>query len=313
MSLRRFLPFASGSPAAGVARPHAPSWTERSERAERLAGDHPEAAAPLGFYRRLLEIQRPLSEQRKLRRWLDRASVPDGAGGPALRLERLPVDRLVGDFRRFVEELLPEATSVLEPLGRSLLEGGPDPAARTLEGFLSGAGLEEPAGELGCTAFQLAFFPRAFLQPLAEGLADLHHERRAGDDGGGSAEPDGEARTECPTCGRPPVAGLIADEPEVESRRRLVCSLCATAWTFPRLTCPGCGETEAERLGHHVAESWPHLRVEECETCEKYLKTAELREDGNAVPVVDDIASVELDVWADDRGLEKIQSNLLGI
>lgn len=312
MGLRRFLPFASGSPAR-VARPFAPSWTERSERAEKLAADHPGAAAPLGFYRGLLELQRPISDRGSLAGWLDRVSARTAGEGPALRLERLPIDELVGDFRRFAEALVPKATSMLAPIGRELAGRESGLAARTLEAYLSGRGLEAPAEEVGCTPFQLEFFPRAFLQPVAEGLAALPHERGDGRRGTGGPDADEGAGGECPACGHLPVAALIADEPEVENRRRLVCSLCATAWPFPRLTCPSCGETEADRLGHHVAESWPHLRVEECESCERYLKTADLREDGNALPVVDDIASLELDVWADDRGLEKIRPNVLGI
>lgn len=310
MGLRRFLPFASESPPA-EARPHAPSWSERAQRAERLAEEHPTAEAPLTFYRELLELQEPLSEHRKLRRWLERASVSDGGEGPALRLERLPAGKMVGEFREFVEDLLPAATDVLTPIGRDLA-GDAGVAGRTLEAFLAGEGLEAPAGELGCTAFQLAFFPRAFLQPVAEGLAALAHERGAGRLR--AEDPDDVvAAMECPICGRLPVAALIADEPEVENRRRLVCSLCSTAWPYPRLTCPACGETEADLLGHYVAESWPHLRVEECESCRRYLKTSDLREDGTALAVVDDIASLELDVWADEREMEKIQPNVLGI
>ncbi|MFW6192539.1 MAG: formate dehydrogenase accessory protein FdhE [Gemmatimonadota bacterium] len=291
-----------------------PTRARRSERAEELARDHPEAAPLLDFYRDLLEIQEPLSEHRSLRSWGDRVSVPPGAdGSTALRLDRLPVDDLLDDFRRFLEDLVPAATPVLKPVGRRLATGPSDAASRTLEAFLAGRRLEGPAGELGCTPFQLAFFPRAFLQPVAEGLASLAPARAGAGSGHGNGDPDGDPRTECPVCGHPPVVGLIADEQEVENRRRLVCSLCATAWPFPRLTCPACGETEPDLLGHYVAEEWPHLRLEECESCGRYLKTADLREDGHAVPVVDDLASPELDVWADDQELRKIHRNVLGI
>lgn len=341
--LRRFLPFASGAP-VGVARPFAPSREERSERAGRLAADHPGSAAALDFYRELLELQEPLSENRKLPRWLDDVAVtagevgPGGDAAPALRLGRLSVKRLRRPFGGFLEGLVPVANPVLAPLAEELAGDG-ELAARTLGAFLAGEGLERPAGELGCTPFQLEFFPRAFVQPVAEGLAALAFEEglmdglsaeepggpepAAGEGGGGGATRGGgrdggedgapPARTECPVCGHLPVAARLADEENVENRRRLVCSLCATAWAFPRLTCPACGETEAERLGHHVAESWPHLRVEECESCSSYLKTTDLREDGNAVPVVEDLASIELDVWADDQELNKIRRNLLGI
>jgi FdhE protein len=58
---------------------------------------------------------------------------------------------------------------------------------------------------------------------------------------------------------------------------------------------------------------WPHIRVEECQNCKSYLKAIDLREDGLAVPMVDEIASVELDLWADENGLRKLQRNLLGL
>lgn len=312
MGLRRFLPFASGS-STEVSRPFTPSFAERRKRAERLAEDHPEAGPALSFYRKLLEIQEPLAEHRSLRRWRDRASAPSDGEGPALQLARLPVDRLTGDFREFLEELIPAATPVLAPIGRKLAGGEPGLSARTLEAFLAGRGLEAAAEGLDCTPFQLGFFPRAFLQPLAEGLAELAAGEGFAPRGASENGAQVPARRDCPVCGRLPVAALLADEPEVEGRLRLVCSLCATAWPFPRLTCPGCGETEGERLSHHVADDWPHVRVEDCESCRRYLKTVDLREDGNAVPVVDDIASPELDVWADDEELRKIQPNILGI
>ncbi len=43
------------------------------------------------------------------------------------------------------------------------------------------------------------------------------------------------------------------------------------------------------------------------------MKSVDLRVDGLAVPVVDDLGSVELDLWAQQQGLEKLQRNLLGL
>ena len=90
-------------------------------------------------------------------------------------------------------------------------------------------------------------------------------------------------------------------------------SLCGRAWVYPRSTCPRCGESDAKQLGHHVSESWPHVRVEECATCQTYHKALDLRIDGAALPMVDDVASVELDLWATERGLQKLQVHLLGL
>jgi formate dehydrogenase maturation protein FdhE len=43
------------------------------------------------------------------------------------------------------------------------------------------------------------------------------------------------------------------------------------------------------------------------------LKVIDLRKDGAAEPIVDDLASPELDIWAGARGLVKVQPNLLGL
>ena len=55
------------------------------------------------------------------------------------------------------------------------------------------------------------------------------------------------------------------------------------------------------------------MRIEECTSCRYYIKSVDLRKNGNAVPDVDDVGSVELDLWAQERGLLKIQRNVLGL
>ena len=107
--------------------------------------------------------------------------------------------------------------------------------------------------------------------------------------------------------------GVLQDEAEVKGRRYLVCSLCNEWWSFPRLQCPSCGETDPEKLEYHVPEENSHIRVEECVSCSTYIKSVDLRVDGRSDPVVDDLASIELDLWSVDRGLRKIQRNIVGL
>ena len=47
--------------------------------------------------------------------------------------------------------------------------------------------------------------------------------------------------------------------------------------------------------------------------CRTYLKAIDLRTNGLAVPVVDELASVELDLWASEQGMAKLQQNVLGL
>ena len=89
--------------------------------------------------------------------------------------------------------------------------------------------------------------------------------------------------------------------------------MCATEWRFRRLTCPHCGEIEVDKLPVHTAESITHVRVDACTTCSRYIKTVDLRKRGDAVPLVDELAAVELDIWAQEQGLTKLRVNVLGL
>jgi FdhE protein len=62
----------------------------------------------------------------------------------------------------------------------------------------------------------------------------------------------------------------------------------------------------------YVAEQFPQVRVEACETCKFYLQTVDLTKDGSAVPLVDDLAAIPLTLWAHQHGYSRLQPNLLG-
>ena len=47
--------------------------------------------------------------------------------------------------------------------------------------------------------------------------------------------------------------------------------------------------------------------------CGRYIKTIDLTKNGNAVPVVDELATLPLNLWAVEHGYKKLQPNLLGI
>ena len=50
-----------------------------------------------------------------------------------------------------------------------------------------------------------------------------------------------------------------------------------------------------------------------CDSCKTYIKTVDLTLNGHAEPIVDELASAPLDLWARDRGYAKLQKNLLGM
>jgi FdhE protein len=149
------------------------------------------------------------------------------------------------------------------------------------------------------------FLARASASPVLEALPEIAATLR----GMGS-----DAR-HCPRCGGLPQLAVFADSGEalVTSQRKLVCSRCANEWVMSRMTCASCGETAGGRMPIlSDVDNFPHLRIDACEMCRRYLITVDLRKDPRAVPLVDELAALPLDLMAAERGYAKIARNLMG-
>ena len=269
-----------------------PTWQQRRQRVDVLRHAHPQAEPLLEFYARVLAVQESVARDARA-----------GWVGPDVERSQHRA------FRRFVEDVEPGATDVISETARRLT-ASKSVAADVLEAFVQWRPLEDLAAAIGCEVAPLEFFPRAFMQAVYGGVTG---SRAPASGQSGQAETPPSLTAACPSCGRSPQVAVLRDEPELKGVRTLVCSLCATQWSIGRSTCPHCSETKPDKLEYHIAESWPHLRVEECRTCRVYVKAVDLRIDGAAQPLVDELASVELDLWARERGLDKLQPNLLGL
>jgi FdhE protein len=122
----------------------------------------------------------------------------------------------------------------------------------------------------------------------------------------------------CPVCGGLPQVSYFAASPEdlVTAHRYLECSRCSSVWAFARMTCACCGETESSKLQIFAETAqpprFPHVRVDGCSTCSQYLLSIDLERERAAVPVADEIAAIPLDLYAKERGLNKIVPNAMG-
>ncbi len=284
-----------------------PTWARRRARVAELSTAHQPAVEFLTFYDRVIEFQEAVACEMDRFDWLS-----DGATGATLSLDRLPLDRCAPPFQRFAGDVGAASTNVLAAVAGRLGESS-SIAIDVLGAFVSRRPLDEVAAALGHPPSSVEFFPRAFIQPLAEALAATLPAREAPSVPIGSGERHDPNSATCPRCGWPPQLALLRDGAEVRGERVLLCALCSTEWVFTRATCPHCRSTETDKLVYHVTDVWPHVRVEECQVCRTYLKAIDLRSDGLAVPMVDELASVELDLWAEEAGLEKVQRNLLGL
>lgn len=144
------------------------------------------------------------------------------------------------------------------------------------------------------------FIARALLQPFAEALA-------------ARGVPPGDASSgTCPFCGGLPFCALLRGEGE-GGKRRLVCGLCATEWESRRIFCPQCGQDNREQLPVYIAPEFDYIRVEACDSCNTYLKCVDLTRNGLAVAAADELASVALNVWAEEHDYTKLEPNVLGM
>ena len=148
------------------------------------------------------------------------------------------------------------------------------------------------------------FLARASASPVLEALPDLAATLAGATDD-----------RHCPRCGGPPQLAVFGETGEalLTSPRKLVCSRCANEWVLSRMTCASCGETSGAKMPIlSDVDLFPHLRIDACEICRHYLITVDLRKDPRAVPIVDELAALPLDLVAAERGYTKIARNLMG-
>lgn len=258
-------------------------WQKQIKRADYLAEQSSGSRELLTFYAQLLRAQEGIYESLRSREdWL-----------PSGDLERdLPKIRsLFGDLLETVTQHGP--TSLAEE-AQLLLAGEPD-------------SLDQQLFDYWRSPSDTQFFAKSMLQPYAYCLAETRIVPAGRELAGGE-------RT-CPFCGgRPQLSFLQAKESSAESGNRdLLCATCLHSWEFRRVVCANCGEERPEKLGYFHSTVFDHVRIEACDSCHHYLKGIDLTRFGHAVPLIDEVYSAPLDLWAREHGYTKIELNLVGL
>jgi FdhE protein len=274
-----------------------PDYDARMRRARHLASAHPFAAEVLTFYERLAAFQKDFYAQVR-----GSSSVPGIAGAAGELRSELKLGDLLRQFPDLLALLASAGPAPVAEAARSMASRPQSEWTDLLTEFWTFGGRTDSEMEpqdLPAEPLE-EFVLRAFLQPYAEFLA------------GSAADPPLAATCRvCPRCGSAPLLGVLRPEGD-GGKRRLLCSFCLQEWDFRRIFCAACGEEDEKKLPVYVAEQFPHIRVESCDTCKFYLRTIDLTKDGNAVPIVDDLAAIPLSLWAHERGYARLQPNLLG-
>ena len=252
-------------------------YAERRKRAQDLAVRFDYVAEPLRLYAALLDTQ----ERAHLRALDDRPKPEELAA-------------------YIVRSSLPGVMDVTMTAGTETLREAV--LLRFHEGDLDGLVRAWLAGET--LPETDAYLARAAASPVIEAFPDAAPQR---------ADADDDRR--CPACRGVPQLAVFGESSEVlvTPQRRLVCSRCATAWAYPRMTCVSCRETEGSKMPIFADETrLPHMRADACDTCHSYLITVDLRKEPGAVPLVDEIVALPLDLEAAARGYTKIARNVMG-
>jgi FdhE protein len=266
-------------------------WEARIGRAEQLASSYPFASEGLRFYGHVAALQKSLYAKFEAECGSQKRAGVIGA----LREEFDPF-LLLPLFPSFLSRIEEHAPGPLAKAARDLRACDGQRWQELLAAFWQDhtepPSVSEPAE---------ALLSWTFLQPYAEYLAD-HTEH----------EPIHATPPECPLCLTKPQVGVLRPEGD-GGKRSLICALCSNEWEFRRIVCPACGEEDVHKLAVYSSPEFGHVRVEACDTCRTYIKTVDLTKDGHAVPVVDELATIPLNLWAAEHGYSKLHTNLLGL
>jgi hypothetical protein len=287
-------------------------WAVHRRRAEVLRDRHPYAAQMLTVYLGLVDV------------WAD--------GWDLARAQRPDPPRLAGWA---AERVLPRVVKATEATA-------PEPLAAAARDLVDAGGVEESLA---------AWLAGGELAPVERYLAraSLYAPLAALDADAGTAcadDPSPRGGRRCPRCGGAPQLSFRGGGGDrlVSGGRYLACARCGQSWSYSASSCPSCGEmsgsqrtvyaerragpvvgrdadgnAESDADGHEATGDapagvpvFPHLRIDACGSCERYLIDVDLGRDARAVPEVDELAALPLDLYAAEHGLAKITPNLMG-
>ena len=254
-------------------------WDKQVTRAKNLAGD-PATSHLLIFYQDLLGAQRDVYEY-----------FSNHASFSSIQLSNVP-------------ELLAEAMPILL---RRIERSAPTPLAVEAESFKASSRdeIQKRLAEYVTHRAPTQFFAKALFQPYGF---------QRWESGATSIVSSKSAAGRCPFCGgAPQVSFLTADGAGEGASRSLICGTCLFSWPFRRGVCVNCGEDRPANLAYFQAKEFAHVRIEVCDSCKSYVKGVDLSIVGIAVPLIEDVATAALDLWALEQGYTKVEINLIGL
>ncbi|HWR58567.1 MAG TPA: formate dehydrogenase accessory protein FdhE [Thermodesulfovibrionales bacterium] len=113
----------------------------------------------------------------------------------------------------------------------------------------------------------------------------------------------------CPVCHALPSLSFIGRD----DARRLHCSYCEYTGPWHRIGCTNCQNRDSKKIDILEAEQEKGFRLDLCNECKSYIKTAGSHLLGDYAPELLDIMSIPLDIIAQGKGYRRHSPNPIGI
>jgi len=270
------------------------------ERIQQIKKKRPAYGEILGFYQNVKEAQAKLRASLKIdpirvrKEWKELLTKE---GFSLIRKEDFPRDielsvklfqTLCQIGRHTSPHLAAQAGKIEEAIENKKID-----LKKLFKKGIEGKTIEQVADELGLDKKVFYFLVQASIKPSVEAAREQLH---------GELDSETLLKGYCPVCGSLPSLSLLKGE---EGKRYLLCSFCGYQWRIDRISCPFCNNQEQGSLQYFYGEGEEAYRIDLCDRCRQYIKTIDYRNLAESDPVLEDLATLHLDILASQKGYKR--------
>jgi len=270
------------------------------KRIQQLKKKRPGYKEILNFYQKVREEQEKIKPTLKLQRihikkeWKELLAKE---GFPLLERKDFPIDieasiNLFQSLCQIGKDANPHMAEQVKKIEEAIENKRID-RKKLLRESVEDAKAEQIANELGLDKRIFSFFIQESIRPSIEaGIEKISNE----------LETETWLKGFCPICGSLPHLSLLKEE---VGKRSLLCSFCGYQWRIERLFCPFCNNKEQGSLHYFHGEGEETYRIELCDKCRQYIKTIDLRNIEEPDLILEDLATLHLDILASQKGYKQ--------
>lgn len=270
------------------------------DRIQQLEKKRPDYGEILDFYQKVKEAQDKVKTSLKiapiiLKKKSKEFSAKEGFS--LIQKEDFPLDTeasvsLFETLCHIGKEANPHMAEQVAKIGKALDHAGID-LKKLLKKGLAEQRVERVVDEFGLDKKVFLFLIQSSIKPSIEaGMEQLRTE----------VDPETCLKGYCPVCGSLPSLSLLKED---VGKRYLLCSLCGYQWRIDRLFCPFCSSKDQDSLHYFHGEGEETHRIDLCDNCHRYIKTIDYRNLQESDPVLEDLATLHLDILATQKGYKR--------